>query len=70
MREGSPPPTCYLAYITCHMSRVMCHMSRFPFLTCHPFFLSRKAIQWKVCYQRGRPRLVLLGVSKKIVVVM
>ena len=51
--------------VTCHVSRVICHMSR---VTCHVshvvFFLvffgqSGEAYWWRVCYQRGLPRLVL-----------
>ena len=36
----------------------MCHMSR---VTCHIFFFgqSGEAYWWRVCYQRGLPRLVL-----------
>ena len=52
----------------CHVSHVMCHMSR---VTCHNvhviffFFLlfsgqSGEAYRWRVCYQRGLPRLVLI----------
>ena len=27
LREGSPPPTCLLSYVTCHVSHLMCHIS-------------------------------------------
>ena len=44
------------------MSRVMCHISR---VTCHMYFIfilffgqSGEAYRWRVCYQRGLPRLV------------
>ena len=36
-----------LPRVTCNMSHVTCHMSQ-----------SGEAIRWRVCYQRGRPRLV------------
>ena len=44
----------------CHMSHVTCHMS---FVICHiffPFFSGQfdEAYRWRVCYQRGLPRLV------------
>ena len=60
----------------CHMSRVMCHMSR---VTCHmshvtcpkekkkrekKFGQSGGASRWRVCYQRGLPRLVFLTFGK------
>ena len=54
--------TCHMSHVTCHMSHVTCHMSRFIYL----FFFFRKigeAYRWRVCYQRGLPRLVLHGVS-------
>ena len=48
---------------TCHVSRVTCHVSG---VTCHMYFLfffffgqSGEAYRWRVCYQRGLPRLVL-----------
>ena len=42
----------------CHMSRVTCHMSQFFFY----FFFgqSGEAYRWRVCYQRGLPRLVFM----------
>ena len=61
---------CHMSRVTCHMSRVTCHMSR---VTCHmEFFLifflifflfflfgqSGEVYRWRVCYQRGLPRLV------------
>ena len=44
---------CQMSDVKCHMSCVTCHMSFFSF-----FFQSGQASQWKVCYQRGLPRLV------------
>ena len=54
--------TCHMSRVTCHVSHVKCHMSR---VTCHFFFSflfwqSGEAYRWRVCYQRGQPRLVLL----------
>ena len=60
----------YVSCVMCHMSHVMCHLSP---VTCHmstkkkfkTFFVIPKKIwqrggasQWRVCYQRGLPRLV------------
>ena len=54
---------CHVSYVMCHVSCVMCHMSC---VTCHlshitsSFFGQRVgASQWRVCYQRGLPRLVV-----------
>ena len=57
--------TCHMSHVTCHMSHVTCHLSP---VTCHVslfffFFLFRQsgeAYPWRVCYQRGLPRLVFL----------
>ena len=62
---------CHVSRVMCHVSPVMCHMSP---VTCH-FFCIRKisftkigqsggASRWRVCYQRGLPRLVLLDMSQ------
>ena len=55
--------TCQVSRVTCHVSHVMCHVS---LVTCHMshvtlFFFgqSGEAYCWRVCYQRGLPRLVL-----------
>ena len=42
-----------LSHVVCHISCVKCNYFLF-------FFLSQSvgAIQWRVCYQRGLPRLV------------
>ena len=48
--------TCHVSRVTCHMSRVTCHVSHVIFFI---FFLqSGEAYRWRVCYQRGLPRLV------------
>ena len=48
-----------MSRVTCHVSHVTCHMSR---VTCHNFLFffgkSGEAYRWRVCYQRGLPRLV------------
>ena len=52
--------TCHdISCVMCHVPRrVTCHMSR---VTCNFFFgLSGEVYRWRVCYQRGLPRLVLL----------
>ena len=53
MRECSPPTTCHMTCVTCHMS---CFLLLF-------FLQSGEAYRWRVCYQRGLPRLVLALVS-------
>ena len=61
---------CHVSRVKCHLSPVTCHMSKqFFFLTFKLllliFFTYKKngqsggASQWRVCYQRGLPRLVL-----------
>ena len=54
---------CHMWHVTCHISCVTCHMS---LVTCNIFFLlffffyfgqHSEASQWRVCYQRGLPRL-------------
>ena len=57
--------TCHVSLVTCHVSCFMCHMSH---VTCHMYFLfffgqSGEAYRWRVCYQRGQPRLVLYEVA-------
>ena len=69
--------TCHVSYIICHVSHVMCRVS---LVMCHVscvtcnyyyyifFFLQiGGASQWRVCYQRGLPRLVKFWIRKKIV---
>ena len=52
-----------MSRVMCHVSRVTCHMSK---KKLHFFFLRKKngqsggASRWRVCYQRGLPRLVYL----------
>ena len=51
--------TCHVSGVTCQVSHVSCHMSR---KKIYIFFLpgqSGEASRWRVCYQRGQPRLVL-----------
>ena len=54
--------TCHLSHVTCHMSPVTCHMF-YLFIYFYFFSLKKKlqsggASRWRVCYQRGLPRLV------------
>ena len=48
----------HVSRVTCHVSHVTCHVSP---VTCQHFFcfflLSGGASTWRVCYQRGLPRL-------------
>ena len=71
MRECSPPKPvmCHVSRVKCHMSHITCHVSH---VTCH-FFLflffsgqSGEAYWWRVCYQRGLPRLVSIFVSAPV----
>ena len=55
----------HVSRVTCHMSHVTCHVSH---VTCHMYLKKKigqsgEAYRWRVCNQRGLPRLVppLLG---------
>ena len=54
--------TCHMSHVTCHMSPVTCQKNIF--LHFLQFFYLKKvgkigeASRWRVCYQRGLPRLV------------
>ena len=55
----------HVSHVTCHMSRVTCHVSRVTcqvsHVRCQMFFFfgqNGRASRWRVCYQRGLPRLV------------
>ena len=55
--------TCQVSHVTCHVSRVTFHVSH---VTCHIFFSfffrpSGEVHRWRVCYQRGSPRLVCVS---------
>ena len=50
--------TCHVSCVTCHVSHVTCHMSIF-FIFLFFFGQSGQAYRWRVCYQRGLPRLVI-----------
>ena len=59
----SPLTTCHVSCVMCHVSCVRCQVSH---VMCHAwhffFFFFRQsggASRWRVCYQRGLPRLVL-----------
>ena len=49
MKKGIPPPACHVSCVTCHISHVECIF--FSLQSC-------EFSQWRVCYQRGIPRLV------------
>ena len=72
--ENVHPTTCvmcHMSYVTCHVSRITCHVSNvfsFSFSFFFSFFLffylkkigqCGGASRWRVCCQRGLPRLVL-----------
>ena len=48
--------TCCMSRVTCHVSHVMCHMNFF--FNFFFFLRSGEATRWRVCYQRGLPRLI------------
>ena len=50
--------TCHMSHVTCHMSHVTCPVSHVNLFFI--FFLGQSgaAYRWRVCYQRGLPRLV------------
>ena len=61
--------TCHVSHVTCHMSRVTCHVSHVKNTFFYNFFKKKNyttknigqsggASRWRVCYQRGLPRLV------------
>ena len=60
------PVTCHLSHVTCHMSPVTCHLTHVILIFCYQKkkILSGEASLWRVCYQRGLPRLVLSLNSK------
>ena len=55
-----------MSHITCHMSGVTCQVSH---VRCNFFFLFQigEASRWRVCYQRGLPRLILYSRNIKTV---
>ena len=56
---------CHVSPVTCHLSPVTCHLSHVKIYFFFFLLLSKKneqsggAGRWRVCYQRGLPRLVL-----------
>ena len=64
-RMFTPPPgvTCQVSGVMCHMSGVTCQVSG---VMCKIFFLqSGWASRWRVCYQRGLPRIVFFGMASR-----
>ena len=69
---------CHVSRVTCHVSPVTCHMSHVKkknyiliYIYIYIFFYLRKkfgqsvgASRWRVCYQRGLPRLVSQNVPQ------
>ena len=68
---------CHVPHVMCHVSRVTCHPSP---VTCQKYYLnilikkkkhsknigqSGGASRWRVCYQRGLPRLVDKNMHKE-----
>ena len=52
--------TRHVSCVTYHISHVTCHMSCVTCTMCSFFFLqSGEVFGWRVCYERGLPRLVL-----------
>ena len=51
---------CHMSYVMCHMSRVTCHVSHVFFIFLF-FYETGEAYRWRVCYQRGLPRLVCIN---------
>ena len=49
--------TCNISCVTCHVSNFTCHMSC---VTYHFLWQSGEASLWRVCYQWGLPRLVIV----------
>ena len=49
---------CHVSRVTGHMSRVTCHVSHVTYQLLFFFGQSGEARRWRVCYQRGLPRLV------------
>ena len=52
----------HMSHVTCHMSRVICHMNFFGGVG-----QSGGANWWRLCYERGLPRLVLNTVDYNII---
>ena len=73
MREYSSktPVTYHLPRVTCHMSPVTCHLSKISkyqksFFSLKKIEQSGGASRWRVCYQRGLPRLVSEQAKKQV----
>ena len=51
---------CHVSHVTCHVSCVTCHNFFYLFFYFFIFGQSGEAYRWRVCYQRGLPRLVFI----------
>ena len=70
MTEFSPPTKCHMSHVMCQVSGVRCQVSHVIFFILLFFFLqSGEASRWRVCYQRGLPRLVFIVSLDGIVIV-
>ena len=47
---------CHVSHVTCHMSHVTCHFFSF-------FSFGQSSEAYRVCYQRGLPRLVFIALQ-------
>ena len=56
------PPN--MSRVTRHVSHVTCHVSHVIIFSSSFSGQSGEAYRWRVCYQRGLPRLVLISVDK------
>jgi hypothetical protein len=63
------PVTCHLSPVTCHLSPVTCHLLHVIYFFYFFFYVKKKigqssgACRWRVCDQRGLPRLVFANSS-------
>ena len=59
--------TCHVSPVTCHVSRLTCHMSHVTFISIYIYFFCRQSgetSRWRVCFQWGLPRLVVMKKSR------
>ena len=58
LTEVPPPPTSHVSGVMCHVTHVTCHMSRVINFFFIFFGKGGEVSRWRVCHQRGLPRLV------------
>ena len=69
LKECSPPTMCHMSHVTFHMSHVRCQVSGVTSQVSHVSFFSGQSVgasRWRVCYQRGLPRLVFSLTASKL----